>query len=87
MENCFNPLKCQNVTCKRSGRDHVLSFVHNDGRVDITVGLIPFDLPAAVAASSGTNSMIVCRVGSSRREYQGSQEIVMGSVNTRDTSM
>lgn len=54
IENCFNPeLKCQNVTCKRSARDHLLSFVHNDGRVDITVGRTPFDLPAAVAAAAG----------------------------------
>eukprot|EP00903_Cladosiphon_okamuranus_P005970 g5894.t1 len=52
VENCFNPnLKCQNVNCKRSARDHVLSFVHKDGRVDITVSWIKFDL-AAVARDS-----------------------------------
>lgn len=54
VDNCFNPsLKCQNINCKRSARDHVLSFVHNDGRVDITVSWLPFDLPAVVAASAG----------------------------------
>ncbi len=55
MDNCFNPtLKCQNVNCKRSARDHVLSFVHKDGRVDITVGWLKFDLAAAALASAGT---------------------------------
>lgn len=54
MDNCFNPnLKCQNVNCKRSARDHVLSFVHKDGRVDITVGWLKFDLAAAALASAG----------------------------------
>lgn len=54
VDNCFNPnLKCQNVNCKRSARDHVLSFVHKDGRVDITVGWLKFDLAAAALASAG----------------------------------
>lgn len=64
VDNCFNPsLKCQNINCKRSARDHVLSFVHNDGRVDITVGWLPFDLPAAVAASAGARHAIVVFFG------------------------
>lgn len=54
MDNCFNAnLKCQNVNCKRSAREHVLSFIHNDGRVDITVGWTKFDLAAAALASAG----------------------------------
>lgn len=54
MGNCFNPsLKCNNPNCKRSIRDHVLSFIHDDGRVNITVGWLPFDLASAVVASSG----------------------------------
>ena len=54
VDNCFNPnLKCQNVNCKRSARDHMLSFVHNDGRVNITVGWLRFDLSTAALASAG----------------------------------
>ncbi|CAM9902018.1 unnamed protein product, partial [Laminaria digitata] len=53
VDNCFNPnLKCQNVNCKRSARDHMLSFVHNDGRVNITVGWLRFDLSTAALASA-----------------------------------
>jgi hypothetical protein len=37
-DSCFNmSLKCQNPTCKKSVLDHSLSFVHNDGLINITV--------------------------------------------------
>lgn len=38
-DSCFNlSLKCQNSTCKKSVLDHSLSFIHNDGLINITVG-------------------------------------------------
>lgn len=37
-DSCFNlSLKCQNPNCKKSVLDHSLSFVHNDGLINITV--------------------------------------------------
>tara|TARA_B110000305_G_C19139996_1_gene493022 strand:- start:144 stop:392 length:249 start_codon:yes stop_codon:yes gene_type:complete len=37
-DSCFNlNLKCQNATCKQSVLDHVLSFIHKDGQVNIKV--------------------------------------------------
>ena len=37
-DSCFNlSLKCQNPTCKKSVLDHSLSFIHNDGLINITV--------------------------------------------------
>jgi hypothetical protein len=51
LDSCFNQsLKCQNVNCKRSVRDHVLGFIHGSGRVNITVGRLPHAMPTATAA-------------------------------------
>lgn len=37
-DSCFNlSLKCQNPMCKKSVIDHSLSFIHNDGLINITV--------------------------------------------------
>jgi hypothetical protein len=37
-DSCFNlSLKCQNPNCKKSVLDHSLSFVHNDGLINIMV--------------------------------------------------
>ena len=37
-DSCFNlTLKCQNPNCKKSVLEHSLSFVHNDGLINITV--------------------------------------------------
>jgi TCP-1/cpn60 chaperonin family/FYVE zinc finger len=37
-DSCFNlSLKCQNPNCKKSVLDHSLSFVHNDGLINIVV--------------------------------------------------
>ena len=37
-DSCFNlSLKCQNPSCKKSVLDHSLSFIHNDGLINITV--------------------------------------------------
>lgn len=37
-DSCFNlSLKCQNPNCKKSVLDHTLSFVHNDGLINISV--------------------------------------------------
>lgn len=39
-DSCFNlSLKCQNPNCKKSVLDHSLSFVHNDGLINIMVSL------------------------------------------------
>lgn len=48
-DSCFNlSLKCQNPNCKKSVLDHSLSFVHNDGLLNITVRLITLLLRAVV---------------------------------------
>jgi hypothetical protein len=45
-DSCFNlSLKCQNLTCKKSVLDHSLSFVHNDGFINITVDHMDEPLP------------------------------------------
>ena len=47
-DSCFNlSLKCQNPTCKKSVLDHSLSFVHNDGLINITVDQMDEPLPQA----------------------------------------
>lgn len=54
-DSCFNlSLKCQNPNCKKSVLDHSLSFVHNDGLINITVDHMQEDLPPAPeSAKSG----------------------------------
>jgi len=45
-DSCFNlDLKCQNPTCKKSVLEHSLSFIHNDGRLNITVEKMDESLP------------------------------------------
>jgi hypothetical protein len=45
-DSCFNlSLKCQNPTCKKSVLDHSLSFVHNDGLINIAVDHLDDPLP------------------------------------------
>ena len=53
-DSCFNlSLKCQNPNCKKSVLDHSLSFVHNDGLVNITVGELEDELsPPSVSPST-----------------------------------
>lgn len=47
-DSCFNlSLKCQNPSCKKSVLDHSLSFVHNDGLINITVDQMDEPLPPA----------------------------------------
>jgi 1-phosphatidylinositol-3-phosphate 5-kinase len=47
-DSCFNlSLKCQNPSCKKSVLDHSLSFVHNDGLINITVDHMEDALPPA----------------------------------------
>mmetsp|Transcript_59378 Transcript_59378/g.145265 ORF Transcript_59378/g.145265 Transcript_59378/m.145265 type:complete len:2104 (+) Transcript_59378:138-6449(+) len=54
-DSCFNlSLKCQNPNCKKSVLDHSLSFVHNDGLINITVDHMQEELPPAPeSAKSG----------------------------------
>ena len=48
-DSCFNlSLKCQNPNCKKSVLDHSLSFVHNDGLINIMVRAICCSLFAEV---------------------------------------
>lgn len=57
-ENCFDlSAKCE--SCKRGVLDHLMSFVHNDGRVDITVGWSPFNLASAAQAATGKSQRCV----------------------------
>ena len=52
-DSCFNlSLKCQNPSCKKSVLDHSLSFVHNDGLINITVDQMDEPLPPAPSESS-----------------------------------
>ncbi|KAL3939330.1 MAG: hypothetical protein SGBAC_005933 [Bacillariaceae sp.] len=52
-DSCFNlSLKCQNSNCKKSVLDHSLSFVHNDGFINITVDYMDEPLPPAPLDSS-----------------------------------
>eukprot|EP00977_Amphora_coffeiformis_P018268 scaffold6351_cov166-Amphora_coffeaeformis.AAC.2 len=45
-DSCFNlSLKCQNPNCKKSVLDHSLSFVHNDGLLNILVEEMEEELP------------------------------------------
>uniref|UniRef100_A0A7S1Z8Z8 1-phosphatidylinositol-3-phosphate 5-kinase n=1 Tax=Ditylum brightwellii TaxID=49249 RepID=A0A7S1Z8Z8_9STRA len=62
-DSCFNlSLKCQNQSCKKSVLDHSLSFIHNDGLINITVEHMddplppaPLENPASVDAASTTD--------------------------------
>ena len=45
-DSCFNlSLKCQNPSCKKSVIDHSLSFIHNDGLINITVERMDNPIP------------------------------------------
>ena len=47
-DSCFNlSLKCQNVSCKKSVLDHSLSFIHNDGLIEITVDRMDNPIPTS----------------------------------------
>ena len=51
-DSCFNlSLKCQNPNCKKTVLDHSLSFVHNDGLINITVCSISCSLRFEVRLS------------------------------------
>ena len=46
--SCFNlALKCQNPSCKKSVIDHSLSFIHNDGVINITVESMDNPIPTS----------------------------------------
>ena len=59
-DSCFNlSLKCQNPNCKKSVLDHSLSFVHNDGLLNILVEEMEEELPPSpdeVKKGSGDNT-------------------------------
>ena len=56
-DSCFNlALKCQNPSCKKSVLDHSLSFIHNDGLINITVEAMDDPLPAGPNASTDATS-------------------------------
>ena len=55
-DSCFNlALKCQNPTCKKSVLDHSLSFIHNDGLINITVEAMDDPLPPGPNGSKDTS--------------------------------
>jgi 1-phosphatidylinositol-3-phosphate 5-kinase len=55
-DSCFNlSLKCQNPICKKSVLDHSLSFIHNDGLINITVEHMEGPLPPAPCEKNGSN--------------------------------
>lgn len=46
--SCFNlALKCQNPSCKKSVIDHNLSFIHNDGMINISVERMDNPIPTS----------------------------------------
>ena len=52
-DSCFNlNLKCQNSSCKKSVMEHSLSFIHNDGLINITVEQMDEPLPATTNQNS-----------------------------------
>ena len=56
-DSCFNlNLKCQNPTCKKTVLEHTLSFIHNDGQVDITVENMDDPLPPAPLNNDGAGT-------------------------------
>ncbi|KAG7352080.1 thermosome subunit [Nitzschia inconspicua] len=56
-DSCFNlSLKCQNPSCKKSVLDHSLSFVHNDGLINITVDHMDDALPPAPSETKKATS-------------------------------
>jgi 1-phosphatidylinositol-3-phosphate 5-kinase len=60
-DSCFNlSLKCQNPNCKKSVLDHSLSFVHNDGLINIMVSLLVRVCPHARADFFLTNNRVSC---------------------------
>lgn len=76
MDNCFNPThKCQNLNCKKSVREHVLSFIHNTGRVNITVGWAPFDLEDAALANAGK---LMCSLHPDKVPTRGDEHALSG---------
>ena len=47
-DSCFNlSLKCQNPSCKKSVIDHSLSFIHNDGLINISVEQMDNPIPTS----------------------------------------
>jgi len=47
-DSCFNlSLKCQNPSCKKSVIDHSLSFIHNNGLINITVERLDNPIPTS----------------------------------------
>ena len=55
-DSCFNlSLKCQNPSCKKSVLDHSLSFVHNDGLINITVDHLDDHLASALVEANRSN--------------------------------
>lgn len=47
-DSCFNlSLKCQNPSCKKSVIDHSLSFIHNDGMINISVERMDNPIPTS----------------------------------------
>lgn len=50
-------LKCQNQSCKKSVLDHTLSFIHNDGQVNITVHNMDYPLPPPSLENSNVKVM------------------------------
>ncbi|KAL7555127.1 hypothetical protein ACHAWF_018762, partial [Thalassiosira exigua] len=47
-DSCFNlSLKCQNPSCKKSVIDHSLSFIHNDGLINISVEHMDNPIPTS----------------------------------------
>ncbi len=47
-DSCFNlSLKCQNPSCKKTVVDHSLSFIHNDGMINISVERMDNPIPTS----------------------------------------
>ena len=68
-DSCFNlGLKCQNPSCKKSVLDHTLSFVHNDGQVNIKVEQMYSNLPTVADSNDASRSE------ASRKPLEGSND-------------
>jgi 1-phosphatidylinositol-3-phosphate 5-kinase len=73
-DSCFNlSLKCQNPNCKKSVLDHNLSFIHNDGLINISVEHMDDPLPPAPIDQTGASSSTSRSNGNNAPNHHGEE--------------
>jgi 1-phosphatidylinositol-3-phosphate 5-kinase len=75
-DSCFNlSLKCQNPNCKKSVLDHNLSFIHNDGLINISVEHMDDPLPPAPIDQTEASNSTSRTNGSNAPKQHGEENI------------